>query len=70
MNVSLTLSLIIQATLSLEQQVFVDSVNFIVEVCNLKNKQICHYSLMKETIKLHQLSTSFQVNLEVCLNEF
>ena len=53
MNISLTLSLIVQATLSLVQQVFVDSVNFIVEVCNFKNKQICHYSLMKETVTLH-----------------
>ena len=25
---------------------------------------------MKETVKLHQLSTSLQVNLEVCLKEF
>ena len=70
MNVSLILTLIVEATLSLVQQVFIDSVNFIVQTCNFKNKQIRHYSLMKETVKLHQLSTSFQVNLEVCLNDF
>ena len=70
MNVSFILTLIVEATLSLVQQVFIDSVNFIVQTCNFKNKQICHYSLMKETVKLHQLSTSLQVNLEVCLKEF
>ena len=70
MNVSLILTLIVEATLSLVQQVFIDSVNFIVQTCNFKNKQISHYSLMKETVKLHQLATSFQVNLEVCLKEF
>ena len=56
--------------LSLVQQIFVDSVNFIFHSCNIKNKQICHYSLSKETVKLHQLLTSFQVNLEVCIKEF
>ena len=70
MNVSFILTLIVEATLSLVQQVFIDSVNFIVQTCNFKNKQICHYSLMKETVKLHQLSTSLQVNLEVRLKEF
>ena len=69
MNVSLILILIVQATLSLVE-VSVDSVNFIVHTCNFKNKEIHHHSLMEETVKLHQLSTSFQVNLEVCLKEF
>ena len=68
-NVSLILTLTVQATLSLVQ-VSVDSVNFKVHTCNFKNKQIYHYSLMEETVKLHQLPTSFQVNLEVCLKEF
>ena len=54
MNVSLILTLIVQAILSLVQ-VSVDSVNFIVHVCNFKNKQIYHYSLLEETVKLHQL---------------
>ena len=70
MNVSFILTLIVEATLSLVQQVFIDSVNFIVQTCNFKNKQICHYSLIKETVKLHQLSTSFQASLEVCFKEF
>ena len=70
MNVSLILTLIVEATLSLVQQAFIDSVNFIVQTCNFKNKQICHYSLKKETVKLHQLWTSLEVNLEVCLKEF
>ena len=61
MNVSLILTLIVQATLSLEE-VSVDSVNFIAHTCNFKNKQIYHYSLMEGTVKLHQLSTSFHVN--------
>ena len=69
MNVSSILTLIVQATLSLEQ-VSVDSGNFIVHICNFKNKQIYHYALMEETVKLHQLLTSFQVNLEVSLKEF
>ena len=70
MNVSLILTLIVEATLSLAQQVFIDSVNLKVPTCNLKNKQIWHYSLMKDTAKLHQLLTSPLVNLEVCLKEF
>ena len=69
MNVSLILTLIVEATLSLVQ-VSADSVNFIVHTFNLKNKQIYHYSLMEETVKLHQLSISFQANLEVSLKEF
>ena len=69
MNVSLILTLIVQDTLSLVE-VSVDSVNFIAHTCNFQNKQIYHYSLMEGTVKLHQLSTSFQVNLEVCLKEF
>ena len=69
MNVSSILTLIVQATLSLVQ-VSVDSVNFIVHICNFKSKQIYHYALMEETVKLHQLLISFQVNLEVSLKEF
>ena len=69
MNVSLILTLIVHVTLSLVL-VFVDSVNFIVRNCNFKNKQIYHYSLLEETVKLHQLSTSFQENLENFLREF
>ena len=69
MNVSLILNLIVEATLSLGQ-VSIDSLNFIVHTRNFKNKEIYHYSLMEETVELHQLSTSFQVNLEVCLKEF
>ena len=69
MNVSLILTLIVQDTLSLVE-VSVDSVNFIAHTCNFQNKQIYHYSLMEGTVKLHQLSTLFQVNLEVCLKEF
>ena len=67
MNVSLIFTLIVWTTLLLVQQIFVDSVNFMVHTSNIKNKQIYHYSLLKETVKLHQLSTSCQVNLEVCL---
>ena len=69
MNVSLILTLIVQTTLSLVQ-VFIHSANFKVETCNFKNERICHYSLMKETVKSLQLSTSFQLNLKVCLKEF
>ena len=59
----------IRHTLLLAQQVIFDSVEFIIYTCNIKNKQINHYSLLKKTVKLHQLRTSFQVNLEVCLKE-
>ena len=69
MNVSLISTLIVQTTLSLVQ-VFIHSANFKVETCNFKNERICHYSLMKETVKSLQLSTSFQLNLKVCLKEF
>ena len=55
---------------SLVQQIFVDSLNFIIHTCKIKNKKIYHYSLPNKTVKLHQLSTSFKVNLEVCLNGF
>ena len=52
-NVSLIFTLIVQeATLSIEKQLFVDSVNFIVHTCNIKNKQIYHYLLLKETVNL------------------
>ena len=45
--------------LSLVQQIFVDSVNLIFHLRNIKKKQIYHDLLLKETVKLHQLSTSF-----------
>ena len=64
MNLSFIFTLIVRTVLSLVQTLFVDSVNFIVHICNIKNKQIYQYSLLKETVKWHQLSTSFQVNLE------
>ena len=32
--------------------------------------QIYHYLLLKETVKLHQLPTSFQENFDVCLKGF
>ena len=46
------------------------SVNFLVHTCDIKNKQIYYYLLLKEAVKLYQLSTSFQVSFEVCLKEF
>ena len=67
---SFIFSLIVKGTLSLIQKIFVDSVNLIVRTCDTKNKQIYHYLLLKKTVKLHQLSTSFQVNFEVSLNKF
>ena len=70
MNLSLIFTLIVQTNLSLVQQIFVDSVNFIVHICNIKNKQIYQYSLLKETVKWYQLLTSFQVNLEAFLKPF
>ena len=44
---------------------FIDSVNFIAHTCDIKNKQIYQYLLLKEAIKLHQLSNLFQLNFEV-----
>ena len=70
MKTSLIFSLIVQATLSLIQKIFVDSANLIVYTSGIKNKQIYHYLLLQKTVKLHQLPTSFQVNFEVCLNMF
>ena len=70
MKVFLIFGLIVQVTLSLIQKIFVDLVNLIVHTCDIKNKQIYHDLLLKKTVKLHQLSTSFQVNFEVCLNKF
>ena len=55
------------SNLTLIYQTFDDSVNFIAHTCNEEN----HFLLMKETSvtskKLHQLSTPFKVNFEVCL---
>ena len=70
MKVSLIVNLIVRETLTLTLQLFIDSVNFIVHTCDIKNKQIYHYLLLKEIVKLHQLSTSFQINFEVCFKEF
>ena len=70
MKFSLIFNSIAQATLTLTEQIFNDSVNFIVHTCDIKNKQIYHYLLLNETVKLHQSSTSFQVNFEVFLKEF
>ena len=33
-----------------------------VHTCDIKNKQIYHYLLLEDAVKLHQLSPSFQVN--------
>ena len=52
------------------QQILFDSANFIGHNCNIKNEQIYYYLLLKGTVKLYQLSTSFQVNSEVYLNMF
>ena len=57
-EVSLIFTLIVRETLTLTSQIFIDSVNFIAHTCDIKNKQIYHYLLLKETVKLHQLSTS------------
>ena len=70
MNISFIITLIVPANLSLKWQIFVDSVNFIVHTCDIKNEQIYHYLLLKEKVKLHQLPTSSQVNFEVCLKFF
>ena len=69
MKTSLIFTLIVVANLSLKWQIFVESVNFIVHTCDIKNKQIYHL-MLKDTVKLHQLSTSFQVDFEACLKEF
>ena len=69
-EVFLIFTLIVRETLTLTSQIFIDSVNFIVHTCDIKNKQIYHYLLLNETVKLHQSSTSFQVNFEVFLKEF
>ena len=64
-NLSLIFTLIVQTNLSLVQKIFVDSVNFLVHICNIKNEPINQYSLLKERIAWYQLSTSFQVNFDV-----
>ena len=62
---------IVQETLTLTLQIFINSVNFIIHTCDIKNKQIYYYYLLlKETVKIHQLSTSFQINFEVSLKKF
>ena len=52
------------------KQILVDTVNFILHTYNMKNKQIYHYLLLKETLELRQFSTSFEVSFEVYLKEF
>ena len=69
MKVSLIFTLTAQKTLSIIQKL-VDVVNFTVHTYEMKNKQIYHYLLLKEMLKLHQLSTLFQVNFKVCIKEF
>ena len=61
MKVSLIFSFIVQATLPLMQKIFFDSINLLVHRCDTKNKQICLCLLLKQTVKLHQLSISIQV---------
>ena len=63
-------SLIVQVTLPLMQKkYFFDPVNLIVHRWDTKNKQICHWVLLKQIVKLHQLSTSFmKVVLHTGLN--
>ena len=70
MKVIFTLIVRETLTLTFNLTLFIDSVNFIVHTCGIKNKQIYHYLLLKETVKLHQFSTSFQINFEVYLKEF
>ena len=53
MEISLVFILIELANLSLNWQIFADWVNFIVHTCDIKNKQIYHYLLLKEKVKLH-----------------
>ena len=65
MKVSLILPLVLRETLTLTYQMFIDSVNFIAHTCDIKNKQIYQYLLLKEAVKLHQLSNLFQLNFEV-----
>ena len=62
MKVSLILSLVLRETLT---QMFIDSVIFIAHTYDIKNKQIYQYLLLKEAVKLHQLSNLFEVNFEV-----
>ena len=44
--------------------------SLIVPTCYIKNKQIYYHLLLQETVKLHQLLTFFQVNLEACIKDF
>ena len=59
MKVSLIFCLVVQATLSLKQKVFVDSVNLIVHTCDKKTTNKVLFSAEKQTkkktVKLHQL---------------
>ena len=70
MKVSLIFSLTVHATLPLMQKLFFDSVYLIVHMCDTQKKHISHCLLLKETVKFHELSASFQVNFEFCLNKF
>ena len=48
MKASLIFGLIVQATQSIIEKIFVDSVNLIVHTCDIKNKQIYNYLLLKK----------------------
>ena len=43
-------TLIVAATISITKHIFVDSVNFIVHICDMKIKQIYHYLLLKNSL--------------------
>ena len=49
MKIPLIFTLIVVASLSLKWQIFVDSVNFIVHTCNIKNNQIYHYLMLEDS---------------------
>ena len=49
MKIPLIFTLIVVASLSLKWQIFVDSVNFIAHTCNIKNNQIYHYLMLKDS---------------------
>ena len=70
MKVSLIVNLFVRRTLTLTKLLFIDSVNLILHTCDVKNKQIYHYLLLKEIVKLHQFLTSFKINFKVCIKEF
>ena len=58
MKVSLIFSLVVQATLSLKQKVFVDSVNLIVHTCDKKTTNKVLFAAEKQTNKKNSKVTS------------